>query len=222
MLTQPRRPNPPPPDASDGRVFVVDDDASVRRALVRLLRSAGLPAVAFADAEAFLSGVDPADAPACLLVDLSLPGLSGLGLQARLLERGVELSVVFISGRASLESGVRAMKAGAVDFLEKPLDEAVLLAAVRRALEQDRVRRAERAELARLQARLQRLTPREREVCGLIVSGLLNKQAAAELGTAEKTVKVHRARVMKKMEAASLADLVRMASRLGLVTRPGR
>ena len=144
-----------------------------------------------------------------------MPGLSGLELQQRLGERGLEMAVVFISGGASLESGVRAMKAGAVDFLEKPFSGEALVAAVRRGLELDRDRLARAADRALLQARFARLTPRERDVFELIVTGLLNKQVGAELGTAEKTVKVHRARVMDKMQAGSLAELVRMADRLG-------
>ncbi len=143
-----------------------------------------------------------------------MPGLSGLDLQELLLERGIELSLVFISGRADVQSGVRAMKGGAVDFLEKPVSDEALLAAVERGLEQDRERRIRRAERALLQERLGTLTPRERDVFGLIVTGLLNKQVGARLGTTEKTVKVHRSRVMQKMGAHSLAELVRMADKI--------
>jgi len=196
------------------RVYLVDDDAGVRRALTRVLRTAGHQTTAFGTAEDFLIGVELDDLPACLVVDLKMPGLSGLDLQELLLERGIELSLVFISGRADVQSGVRAMKGGAVDFLEKPVSDEALLGAVERGLEQDRERRIRRAERAQLQERLGTLTPRERDVFGLIVTGLLNKQVGARLGTTEKTVKVHRSRVMQKMGAHSLAELVRMADKI--------
>jgi len=196
------------------RVYLVDDDAGVRRALTRVLRTAGHQTTAFGTAEDFLIGVELDELPSCLVVDLRMPGLSGLDLQELLLERGIELSLVFISGRADVQSGVRAMKGGAVDFLEKPVSDEALLAAVERGLEQDRERRIQRAERAQLQERLVTLTPRERDVFGLIVTGLLNKQVGARLGTTEKTVKVHRSRVMQKMGAHSLAELVRMADKI--------
>jgi FixJ family two-component response regulator len=196
-------------------VYLVDDDSSVRRALTRLLQAAGYPVDAFPTAEAFLDAAPPADVPSCLIVDLRMPGLSGLDLQALLLEQGFDISIVFISGRADVESGVRAMKGGAIDFLEKPLSEDVLLGAVRRGLERDAGRCADRVERTELEARLGTLTPRERDVFGLIVTGLLNKQVGATLGTTEKTVKVHRSRVMQKMGASSLPELVRMADKLG-------
>ena len=196
------------------RVYLVDDDAGVRRALARVLRNAGHQTTAFGTAEDFLIGVELDDLPACLVVDLKMPGLSGLDLQELLLERGIELSLVFISGRADVQSGVQAMKSGAVDFLEKPVSDDTLLAAVARGLEQDGERRIQRAERAQLQERLGTLTPRERDVFGLIVTGLLNKQVGARLGTTEKTVKVHRSRVMQKMGAHSLAELVRMADKI--------
>lgn len=202
----------PTPEA--GRVFLVDDDPSVRRALVRLLRSQGLTAASFAKAEDFLSEVPPDVGPACLVVDLLMPGISGLELQGLMRERGSDMPVVFISGWGDLGSGVRAMKGGAVDFLEKPVSAPDLLAAVRRSLAQHRERRRERADREVLLRRFELLTPREREVFHLIVVGLLNKQVGAELGAAEKTIKVHRARVMQKMEARSLAELVGMAGRL--------
>jgi RNA polymerase sigma factor (sigma-70 family) len=196
------------------RVYLVDDDAGVRRALTRVLRNAGYQTTAFGTAEDFLIGVELDELPSCLVVDLKMPGLSGLDLQELLLERGIELSLVFISGRADVQSGVQAMKGGAVDFLEKPVSDDTLLAAVARGLEQDRERRTRKAERAELQQRLDTLTPRERDVFGLIVTGLLNKQVGARLGTTEKTVKVHRSRVMQKMGAHSLAELVRMADKI--------
>jgi RNA polymerase sigma factor (sigma-70 family) len=198
------------------RVYLVDDDAGVRRALTRVLRNAGYQTTAFGTAEDFLIGVELDELPSCLVVDLRMPGLSGLDLQELLLERSIELSLVFISGRADVQSGVQAMKGGAVDFLDKPVSDDALLAAVARGLEQDRERRIRKAERAELQQRLDTLTPRERDVFGLIVTGLLNKQVGARLGTTEKTVKVHRSRVMQKMGAHSLAELVRMADKISL------
>jgi FixJ family two-component response regulator len=194
----------------------------VRRALVRLLRSEGLLAQSFGAAEDFLAKVSPETSPSCLVVDLLMPGLSGLDLQDLMLERGFDMPVVFISGRGDVGSGVRAMKGGAIDFLEKPVSNGELLAAVRRALEEHAERRGERALRDDLETRFAALTPRERDVFGLVVTGLLNKQVGAELGTAEKTIKVHRARVMQKMGAGSLVELVRMADRLPDLRRPDR
>ena len=200
---------------SASQVYLVDDDLSVRRALTRVLRSAGYPVSAFGTAEDFLTSVELDGRPACLVVDLRMPGLSGLDLQELMLERGIDVALVFISGRADVQSGIRAMKGGAVDFLEKPVSDETLLAAVAGALERDQRRRAEQSERSALATRLGTLTPRERDVFGLIVTGLLNKQVGVTLGTTEKTVKVHRSRVMQKMGAGSFAELVRMAERLG-------
>jgi len=201
-------------------VYLIDDDAAVRKALTRLFQSARYRVTAFALAEDFLAAVDPDAGPCCLVVDLRMPGLSGLDLQELLMQQGLDMSMVFISGAADVESGVRAMKGGAVDFLKKPVMDDVLLEAVDRALARDRARRAERTHRDSLQARAQTLTPREREVFDLIVTGLLNKQVGAELGAAEKTIKVHRSRVMQKMAARSLAELVRMADHLGPPAAP--
>ncbi|MBP7589375.1 MAG: response regulator transcription factor [Thermoanaerobaculia bacterium] len=194
-------------------VQLVDDDADVRRALTRLLTSAGLEVRSFASAEAFLLSAELEDA-ACLVLDLRMPGASGLDLQAELAARGFELPVLFLSGHGDVRSSVSAMKSGAVDFLQKPVDEAEFLAAVGRAREMGVLQRAASHEVAELESRFATLTPREREVMALVVEGRLNKQVAAALGVAEKTVKVHRARVMEKMAASSLADLVRKAGRL--------
>lgn len=194
-------------------VQLVDDDADVRRALTRLLASAGLPVRAFASAEEFLATAELANA-ACLVLDLRMPGASGLDLQAALAARGVDLPILFLSGQGDVRSSVSAMKSGAVDFLQKPVDEGELLAAVARARERGEFRRAQALEEAELRRRFESLTPRECQVMRLVVEGRLNKQVAAALGSAEKTVKVHRARVMQKMGATSLADLVRQASRL--------
>jgi FixJ family two-component response regulator len=198
-----------------GRVFLVDDEPSVRRALTRLLRMSGLEVVSFASGEALLAEMS-GSGPACVVADLRMPGLTGLELQDELSRRGLNMPVLLISGHADVPSSVRAMKAGAVDFLEKPVSAPDLLEAVQRALARHAEQHAGRQEMQILESHFERLTPREREVFALVVTGRLNKQVAFELGTTEKTVKVHRARVMDKMEADSLADLVRMASRLGI------
>jgi FixJ family two-component response regulator len=201
-------------------VFLVDDDPPVRQALSRLLRSAAYQAEAFPSAERFLSDVAPDPGPACLVVDLKMPGLTGLQLQEEMQRRGLEVPVVFISGQADVASSVRALKGGAVDFLEKPFSDDAFLGVVAQALERDRKSREARGQRKALEARLARLTPREREVFALVVTGLGNKQVGWELGATEKTIKVHRARVMEKMEAGSLAELVRMSDVLGIRAAP--
>jgi len=201
-----------------GIVFVVDDDASVREALQRLVRSAGLSVEAFASAEEFLNR-PRADAPCCLLLDVRLPNLSGLDVQRRMAEANNEIPIVFITGHGDIPTTVRAMKAGAVEFLTKPLVEGDVLESIRQAIARDRAARERHAETAALRARYASLTPREEETMVWVVSGLLNKQIAGELGISEETVKVHRGHVMRKMGADSLADLVRMSERLGTPRR---
>jgi len=194
-------------------VFLVDDDPGVLRALTRLLRAAGFDVRAFRSSREFLNAHDAAT-PGCIVLDLAMPGESGLDLQTALAAAGCHRPIVFISGHGDIPSSVRAMKAGAVDFLTKPVSQEHLLAAIRRALDRDRLVREAQAELQAIAERLSTLTPREREVLDHVVMGQLNKQIAADLGTVEKTVKVHRSRVMEKMGVRSLADLVRMAERL--------
>jgi FixJ family two-component response regulator len=196
-------------------VFVVDDDASVRGALARLLHSAGYQAKTFASAEGFL-GQSPFDAPACIILDVRMPGLNGLELQQALAAADRQLPIVFITGHGDVPMSVRAMKAGAEDFLPKPFDDEELLKAVAQALHKSQREEHERTEVAEIRRRLSSLTPREREVLCHVVAGQLNKQIAADLSIAEKTIKVHRARVMEKMGAMSLAGLVAMAARIGI------
>ena len=196
-------------------MFVVDDDPSVLRALTRLFTAAGFKARAFASPAAFLEQHDSA-APGCLVLDVALPGLDGLQLQQALTASGCARPIVFITGRGDIPTSVRAMKGGAVDFLTKPVRDEDLLTAVRSAIEADRLAREAQVEMDALRQRLATLTPREREVLVHVVAGRLNKQIAADLGTVEKTIKVHRARVMEKMAVRSLADLVRIAERLGI------
>jgi FixJ family two-component response regulator len=196
-------------------VFVVDDDASVREALGRLLRSAGLRVEAFRSAEDFLNR-PRADVPSCLVLDVRLPDLSGLDLQRRMADANNAMPIVFITGHGDIPTTVRAMKAGAVAFLTKPLVEGDVLESIQHALARDRDFRDHQADTADLRARYAALTPREAEVMAWVVSGLLNKQIAGKLRISEETVKVHRGHVMRKMVAGSLADLVRMSERLGL------
>jgi FixJ family two-component response regulator len=205
----------PKPEAT---VFVVDDDASVREALAGLVRSAGLGVAIYATAQDFLAGPRVA-APSCLVLDVQLPGLSGLDLQRRMAEVDLEIPIIFITGHGDVPTSVRAMKAGAVEFLTKPFADDDLLTAIHEAIKRDGAARRQRMEMQGLRVRYDSLTPRERDVMQRVVSGLLNKQVAGELGTSEITVKVHRGQVMKKMQARSLADLVRMSERLGTYTK---
>ena len=203
------------PRQSNPFIAIVDDDLSVREGLESLIRSAGWRVETFASAQEFLARPE-AEAPSCLVLDLQMPGLSGLDLQKKMSEVNLEVPIVFLTGHGNIPASVQAMKAGAVEFLTKPFDEEELLRAIREATERDRLTRVRHAELHELQRRYDLLTAREQEVMQQVISGLLNKQVAAELKITEFTVKVHRAQVMRKMCADSLADLVRMADKLGI------
>jgi FixJ family two-component response regulator len=201
-----------PPEAI---VFVVDDDPSVRTGLARLLKSVGLTAATFASAPEFLEKAPP-EKPGCVIVDLRLPAMSGLELQEQLKARSLSLPIIFLTAFGTVPTSVRAMKAGAIDFLEKPVDDQTLIDAVFRALELDRAQRVKQAEIQAVLDRFKSLTPREVEVFRLIITGKLNKQVAYDLNTSEKTIKVHRARILEKMHCQSLAELVRLAEKANL------
>jgi FixJ family two-component response regulator len=200
---------------TEDTVSVIDDDGPTRESLKDLIQSVGLTVELFASAQEFLGSERP-DVPSCLVLDVRLPRLSGLDLQKRMRERGLEIPIVFITGHGDIPMSVRAMKAGAVEFLTKPFRDQDLLDAIQQALENDRTDRNQRTALEDLRRRFDSLTAREREVMVRVVAGLLNKQIGAELGTSESTVKIYRAQVMEKMEAGSLSELVRMADKLGI------
>ncbi len=196
-------------------VFVVDDDASVRRAIKRLVESVGLRVELFGSALEFLHSERP-DLPNCLILDIRLPGMSGLDFQRELAQAGIQIPIIFITAHGDIPMTVRAMKAGAVEFLTKPFRDQDLLDAIQQGLERDRARRSQEAEVAILRGRFESLTPGERKVLPLVVSGRPNKQIAAEIGTSEATVKVHRSQLMRKMAADSLPELVRMSEKIGI------
>ena len=198
-------------------VFIVDDDPSVLKTLARLLRSAGLNAITFTSPQEFLDHHDQ-NAPVCLVLDVAMPHINGLELQQALVAQGSELPVIFLTGHGDIPMSVRAIKQGAVDFLTKPVHDSDLIEAIHDAIEKDRIARQTREKLNEHQQRLAMLTPREREVLSHVVSGKKNRQIADDLGTVEKTIKVHRAHLMKKLKVKSLADLVKLVERLGVMS----
>jgi FixJ family two-component response regulator len=199
-------------------VFIIDDDPLYRASTERLVRSVGFSVQSFQSARDFVGSRRP-NVPSCLILDVRLPGLSGLDLQRELAEAGVHLPIIFVTGYGDIPMSVQAMKAGAVEFLTKPFRDQVLLDAIRQAIERDRVARQQRARDANLRRRYESLRPREHEVFKCVVSGMLNKQIADELGATERTIKFHRGHIMRKMQAKSLAELVRMAEALGIASR---
>ncbi len=205
-------------DRPDAEILIIDDDASIRKALERLLRSMGYRTRTFSSAQEFLDTDFQSGSVVCIVLDVKMPGMSGTDLQKELRKRDLPFPIVFITGHGTIPMSVQAMKHGAVDFLEKPFDDHALVQAISRAVERGRQAMAFKREISDLQERHRLLTPRESEVFVLVAAGMLNKQIAAELGTSEKTIKVHRGRVMEKMQAGSLADLVRMAEKLSIST----
>lgn len=210
-MTDNRLPGP----ESKPTVFVIDDDASVRKSLSRLLRSLGFDVETFPSAETFLKR-EPFEGVGCIILDIRMPGLDGMALQDQLSKAGSNLPIIFISGHGDIPTSVRAMKKGAIDFLPKPFDDEELLEAVRRAVEKNAQIRCERTEIDHALQQLQRLTPREHEVLRYIITGMLNKQIGFKLGIAEKTIKIHRGRIMEKLRIGSVADLVRLAEKAGI------
>jgi len=200
-------------------IYIVDDEPALLRAVGRLLRSAGFHVVTFESAQQFLKEHDPR-ASGCVILDVNMPGVDGLELQQQLSAQGSELAIIFLTGLGDVPTSVKAMKGGAIDYLTKPVDQHNLLAAIRQAFARNEKRRQVRTELADIQGRLQTLTPRERQVLEHVVAGKLNKQIASELGTVEKTIKVHRGRVMEKLEVKSLAEMVRLCERAGVQPAP--